>query len=209
MASVDQGASQRRAGGSQVTPVGQASALFPKTSSGESYSNVPLGELGGRDEFSGVIRRHQDEYTKIGTYGSSEVSSSQGTAYPPPLGVDNGRDLSQTVFTFDTDHLVGTVTGHDAGSSVTRFKESLQFKIGLSTLPDGTSSYFEWFLGAMSPIGGGGTAVSHYKLRAQDDGALPAIQYVYWTSLTVDISTYPFAPPFGGPLSHLVILARY
>jgi len=209
MASVDQGASQRRAGGSQGTPIGQASALMPRGSSGESSSNTPLGTLGGTDRASGAARRHEDGVTQIGTYGSTEVSSARGTSYQQPLGTDGGRDVPVTVFDPNFNPTLGLIGGHDVGSSATRVKELLQFR--LSATPDNSPAgmYFEPFLGQMTPIGGGGTAVVRYKLRALDDGALPAIQYVYWTSTSVDIGTYPFAPPFGGPLSNLTILARY
>jgi len=211
MASVDQGASQRRAYGSQVTPIGQASALMPRGSQGESYSSSQLGALTGEDKVSGAARRHQDGVTPIGTYGSTEVLGSRGTVYMQPLGTTGGKDISVIVFDPNYNPLLGLPAGRDAGSAPARVKESLQFRIGLTTLPDNSPAglYFEPFLGAMTAVGGGGTAVVRYKLRARDDGALPSIQYVYWTSTSVDIGTYPFAPPFGGPLSNLTILARF
>jgi hypothetical protein len=59
------------------------------------------------------------------------------------------------------------------------------------------------------PIAGTGGTASHYYLRAQDQGCLPTLTYVYWVSTTVSLNSYLGVKPCGGPLINLTILAKF
>ena len=58
------------------------------------------------------------------------------------------------------------------------------------------------------PVTAGSAVVTHYYLRAQDQGCLPTITYVYWVSTVISIGSYGGSLPCGGPLINLTVLSQ-
>ncbi len=201
MASVDQGASQRRGSSTPTSsPIGQDSTLLPQTSAGQSYSSNILGVRDSYDIQSQAATFKDAQLTPIGA-ATVEVSSSVGTSY-------RGSFL-------------GAPVSHDTQTQAARAKEAQQFPIGQTgNATDAQSSqgtYFEGALGGISPIsgtggGGGSTTTTTYKLRARDSSCLvtnPA-RYVEWTTTVTPLSTSSFGGvlPCGGPLVELTLLSQ-
>jgi len=186
MASVDQGASQRRGTQGAGTRVGQASTLSPKGSEGESYLTSSTSLVG--QDIASSAARQRDQVTQIGL-STMEVSPNRGTSY-----------RSQSA---------GSQFASDKPGADRRTKEPLQSSIGSSgqTQTSARGQYVGMDQAFPTPLTGGGSAtVVTYKLRAQDSGFGP-VTYVYWTSTTVSTASYPGTPV--GALINLVIVARF
>jgi len=187
----EQGASERRGTESTVTFVGQSSTLLPSSSYGISYFETGTQNPVGNDSASQQSRLHETLLTRIGVASGSStgaVTGNQGTSYVNPT--------------------LGTKDTHDTVSSATRSKESLYSSLGTAspeTSNHGTS-YLELNLGPPSTLGAGAAVTIYYKLRAQDQGSLPSIVYVYWVSTNPSLASYTGTYPGGGPGINLTIL---
>ncbi len=156
MASVDQGASQRRgASTSGTSPVGQASALSPVSSTGQSYFSNFAGPITNHDTLSGSGHFKDSRLSLVGTVGGSEVVSSQGNSY---------RQLGLPL------------VGNDTGSITVRAKEPLvspMFQTTTTTdvanTPGTYSPSASSAFGMTTAIGGGSAAPTpFYKMIGMD-----------------------------------------
>ena len=190
----DQGASQRRGTESAISTIGQANMLGPNDAGGQYYYSPSGGTLAQHDVPASTIRVREDSISPIGV--NSDVTSDHGTSYVNPATI---RDA------------------HDVNATNIRARENLYTALGVTTpeTPNHGTSYVSnnssigtvHTEGSSSPIEI--QIITEYKLRAQDSGALPAIQYVYWVSSNPVVGTYTGALPFGGPLTNLTILASW
>lgn len=222
MASVDQGASQRRAGNTAgQSPVGQGSSLSPLGSSGQSYAGPTLGQA---SQGSGSSWR-RSVGSQPGPGSANPETPDRGTSYfSPSLSAPGAHDTAVAVrsLSVQASSPLGTADpetpdrgkyyssalsvlgAHDVPSARRGTEEALVTRIPTSgqETPDRSTGFFGTRVGDPMRYR---TTVTYYKLRAQDTSQLPTVAYVYWTSTSPTLSSFTG----GGTLAGLTVLASW